>query len=141
MTLRNLCIKELDSAIAISEELKVSIRKGNYRIAINQIADLLFVIGQSLTCINRLESTQSLQRRATSSSTFQATSKGTSTNGTARKTTSSARKANCLLLVNTAIANFQTAKRLVRAGRYEDAENIIAATLTGRILRCVNSLR
>jgi hypothetical protein len=138
MTIRNLCIKELDSAIAISEQLKISIRKGNYRIAINQIADLLFVIGQSLTCINRVESTQSFRRRVTLPRPAKATSNGTFAQ---RTSGTSVRKARCLQLVNTAIDNFQTAKRLVRAGRYEDAENIIAATLTGRILRCVNSLR
>lgn len=130
MTIRRLCLQELDNAILISEALKVSITRGNYRTAINQIADLLFVIGQSLTCINRLEFAQSLRRRVRSAGI-----------SAAPAVKAAATKRTCIQLVNAAIANFRTAKRLVAAGRYEDAENVIAATLTGRILRCVNSLR
>lgn len=42
MTARNLCIEDLNSAIALNEQIKISIRQGRYRTAINQIADLLF---------------------------------------------------------------------------------------------------
>ncbi|QSO51031.1 hypothetical protein JZ785_19485 [Alicyclobacillus curvatus] len=130
MTLRRLCVKELDAAMEIIELMKVSVRNGRYRLAINQEADLLFVVGQSLTWINRLEFNQVKARRTAANNT------SNSTGAPVRAT-----KAQCIALLNAAKKNFQAAKQLVLNGRYEDAENVIAATITGRILRCINSLR
>ncbi len=131
MTPKSICIQDLNAAIAFAKQLKINIAQGRYRLAINGISDLLFVLGRALTCINRLEFIRG--KKAIPS---------IAPNPAARPKAAPARnKTECIQLVDLAIANFERAKRFVQQGRYEDAEDAIAATLTGRILRCVNRLR
>lgn len=131
MTPKSICIQDLNAAIAFAKQLKVNIAQGKYRLAIDGISDLLFVLGRALTCINRLEFIRGKK-----------TIPSIAPIPTAKSKTAPARnRAECIRFVDLAISNFETAKRFVQQGRYEDAENAIAATLTGKILRCVNRLR
>lgn len=127
MTQQQACIQDLNAAIVLANRLKVDIVRGRRKQAIDRIADILFTLGQSLTCINRLEATQTRRTKAAP-----ATARLTRTLATSRS--------ECARLVNLAIDNFRKAKRFILLGRYEDAEDAIAATLTGRILHCVNHL-
>lgn len=137
MTTKSTCILDLNEAIALTNRLKVDILRGQKQKAIDRIADVLFVLGRTLTCINRLELAQS--KRGKTASTASTASQSIRALRTTTKTISN--KAECLRLADLAIVNFQKAKILIQLGRYEDAENTIAAGLTGRILRCVNHLR
>ncbi len=131
MTPKRICIQDLNAAIAFAKQLKVNIAQGKYRLAIDGISDVLFVLGRALTCINRLEFIHG-KKAIPSIAPIPAVRS---------KTVHSRNKAECIHLVDLAISNFETARQFVRQGRYEDAENTIAATLTGKILRCVNHLR
>ena len=134
MTTKSTCIRNLNEAIALTNQLKVDITRGQKQKAIDRIADILFTLGRTLTCINRLELAQS--RRGKTASTASQSIRAL------RATTKTiTNKAECIRLADLAIVTFQKAKILIQLGCYEDAENAIEATLTGRILRCVNHLR
>lgn len=131
MTPKEICIQDLNAAISFSRQIKSDIALGKYKRAINGISDLLFVMGRALACINRLEFIRGKRKLPSASA-----------NPAVRPMASAAQsQKQCIRFVNLAIANFETARRYVRQGRYEDAEDAIAAALTGRILRCVNRLR
>ena len=132
MELKRLCIEDLNFAIELCNELKSLIAQNKITEAINIIADILFVTGQTLLCINRVEFNQMLNTHESDSLEEE--------HKTTDMTPGSLEKL-CLQLVDRAINDFQQAKRFIKQNQLEDAENIIAATLTGRILRCVNSLR
>jgi len=128
MTPKRICIQDLNDAIALANQLKFDITRGKRKQAIDRIADILFVLERTLTCINQLEFTQTRRAKSAPAATQ-------STRAPAKN------RAECARLVDLAITNFKKAKRFVQLGHYEDAENAIAATLTGRILRCVNHPR
>jgi len=132
MTPKRICIQDLNEAIALANQLKLDITQGKRKQAINRIADILFILGRTLTCINQLELSETGRAKAAPAAT----------QSTRRISDTPAKnKAECIRLADLAIDNFKRAKRFVQLGRYEDAENTIAAALTGRILRCVNHLR
>ncbi len=134
MALKSLCLKNLDTAIAMDRNLKNLIANNKPKQAINVIADLLYVLGTTLQCINRVEYNRSFQLKRIVASRRSLSKKAPAVPA------SNARKKQCLQLINTATKNFLLAKQYIRQNRLEDAENIIAATITGKILRCVNSL-
>lgn len=140
MTTKSTCIRDLNEAIALTNQLKVDITRGQKQKAIDRIADILFTLGRTLTCINRLELAQ-LRRGKAASTTSSASTASQSIRALRATTKTITNKAECIRLADLAIVNFQKAKILIQLGRYEDAENTIAAGLTGRILRCVNHLR
>jgi len=131
MTPKRICIRDLNDAIALANQLKVDITRGKRKQAIDRIADILFVLGRTLTCINHLEF----------SKTRRAKPAPATTQSTRASVAPAKNRAECARLADLAIANFKKAKIFIQLGRYEDAENTIAAALTGRILRCVNHLR
>jgi len=132
MALNTLCVENLNVAINLNGVLKALIIQNKPKQAIDIIADILFVLGQTLQCINRVEFNQMVgsYKPSFTAKRSMKTYKITNSN-----------KKLCLQLVDTATANFIQAKRLILQNKLEDAENIIAATISGRILRCVNSLR
>lgn len=134
MALKSLCLSNLDVAIALNRNLKNLIAENKPKQAIDMIADILYVLGSTLQCINRVEYNQSFLQNEIS-----ALKKSSSQKALAASALT-ARKKQCLQLVDTATNNFLLAKQYIRQNRLEDAENIIAATITGKILRCVNSL-
>ncbi|MEB3102210.1 hypothetical protein [Ferviditalea candida] len=115
MSIKSLCLSDLDKAIALNRKLKNLIANNKPAAAI----DTMEYNQSSLhTRIARLRKSSSIKITPPSP----------------------AAKKQCLQLVNMATNNFRLAKKYIRQNRLEDAENIIAATITGRILRCVNSL-
>ncbi len=133
MVLKKLCLQNLDVAIQLNQRLKQSIIQNNSKQAINVIADILYILGQTLLCINRLE----FKKRILNQKIYS----NVKTSKTVKHSMSSSQKNLCLRLVDTATNNFNQAKRLILNNRLEDAENIIAATISGRILLCVNNLK
>lgn len=129
MSIKTQCIRDLDASIQVLQTMKLSIRRDKYKQAINEIADVLFLIGRALTCINQLEFISGIKKEN------RPLSKRKPVNGAKDSS-----KAQCLEFVDIAIANLRQARRYLLQNRYELAENMIAATLTGRILRCINSL-
>lgn len=132
MELKRLCIENLNIAIDLNHEIKCLINKNNITEAINVVADIIYVLGQTLLCINRAEFNQMLNSH-----------KSVPHKGKTRPSeiTVHPPESMCLQLVDAAINNLQQAKQYIKQDRLEDAENIIANTLSGRILRCLNSLK
>ena len=126
MELKRLCIENLNIAIELNNELKSLIAQNNI------IADILFVLGQTLLCINRVKFNQMLNMEKSYYLEGE--------NKTTDKTPSSLENL-CLQLIDIGTNNFQQAKRFIKQNQLKRAENIIAATITGEVLRCVNSLR
>ncbi len=135
MVLKKLCLQNLDVAIQLNQQLKKLIIQNNSKQAINVIADILYVLGQTLLCINRVEFKQRILKSKTYRPPHIKSPK------TTYQSISSSQKKLCLRLLSTATNNFIQAKTLIIQNRLEDAENIIAATISGRILLCVNNLR
>ena len=132
MELKRLCIENLNIAIELTNEIKCLIHKNKFTEAINVVADVLYVLGQTLLCINRAEFNRMFNTHE--SDTYKGKTKPA-------EMTMSSPENMCLQLVDAAINNLQQAKQYIKQNRWEDAENIIATTISGRILRCLNSLQ
>lgn len=121
------CVKYLDMALRDLRRMEQSIRDHRFRQAIDQEADALLHLGQTLRCINARET--------------RAGAGGTIGRRVVPTTASLTTKQACIQLIRVARTNLLNARRLLLLHQWEAAEDAIFATLTGRVLRCINHVR
>jgi len=124
MNLKKQCILTLDVAILSLRTMRRLIKQIKFRKAIDEEAEKLFFIGRTLDGLNRLQLT-----RKTKKSTYRSASSSVKT----------ANKQQCLPLTDLVLINLWNARRLMIQNKFAQAESLIVATLTGRILRCLNN--
>ncbi len=120
------CIYNLDAAIESLEKIKCLIKQNRFEQAIAKEANLLYYLGRTLNSINHLQFINETPR--IKPPTFP------------EKTMDHVSKQQCIYLVNLGLNNLNKAKSLLIQDRFEEAENVIISTITGRILHCLAEL-